>query len=173
MNLAIATRSVSMSATPKPATIGQRIRAAYLRRGYNRTSFSKAIDVHYTNIAAWERGDQQPSRANVSLAAEILNIPEAELYGYTEPTKSYAAFDEWLETGEGQHAPEDIRSIMASQRWAREPTVLNFHYLYHALTYGLPASRAVEASEATRAERETGKRAGGRPKRLGRHDDDQ
>jgi transcriptional regulator with XRE-family HTH domain len=167
MNLAIATRSLSMSAKPEPATIGQRIRAAYLRRGYNRTSFSKAIDVHYTNVAAWERGDQQPSRANVSLSAEILGVPEAELYGYTAPTREYPAFEEWLRTSEGEYAPEDLRTIMGAQRWLREPTVLNYHYLYHALTYGVSPEHAVEASEATRKEREAGVRAGGRPKRLG------
>jgi transcriptional regulator with XRE-family HTH domain len=159
-----------MSAKPQTTNIGQRIRAAYLRRGYNRTSFSKAIDVHYTNIAAWERGDQQPSRANVSMVAEILAVPEAELYGYQPPTQEYAAYREWLETNEGQHAPDDIREIMAAQRWAREPNVLNFHYLYHALTYGIPLGEAVEASETTRTERENGIKAGGRPKRPRRTD---
>lgn len=162
MHTTAATYSASMGASEP--TIGRRIRSVYLRKGYNRNTFAKALDVHYTTLDAWERGTQIPRRENVALAAELLGVPEAELYGYVEPMPEYAAYKEWAASPEGQFAKPEIKTYMAMQRWPKEPTALTYHYMFHALLAQVSPENAARAAETTEQARENGIAAGGKPR---------
>ena len=159
--------SLATMTPEKELNVGLRIRAAYLRRGYNRTTFAKALDIHYTTVDSWERGKQEPSRENVALAAEILRVPESELYGYTGPVPEYAAYRAWLETPEGQHASPEARATLEAQRWPKEPSLMTYHYMYQALLAQLTPEQAAKAAETTQEERAKGEKKGGKPRRRG------
>jgi transcriptional regulator with XRE-family HTH domain len=153
-----------MSLSNEQPTIGQRIRAAYLRRGYNRSTFARAIDVHYTNVSAWETGKQRPSATNARLISNILDVPEAELYGYTEAVPDYPAFHEWMASPESREATPEQVAALQRQRWPHKPTVLTYHYMFQALRAQLPPDKAAKAAETTQAARSEAVRVGGAPR---------
>jgi transcriptional regulator with XRE-family HTH domain len=154
----------SMGAQTKRTT-GQRIRDAYLRAGYNRSQFARALDVHYTTVIAWENSTQAPKDENIRLVADLLGVPEAEIRGYQDPLKAYPAYAEWLRGPEAAHATPEQRQALAMQQWPEgyEPSVLVYHYMYQALNALQSPEQAAEAARHTDEVRKEAEKAGGKP----------
>ncbi|WP_308646818.1 helix-turn-helix domain-containing protein [Nocardia cyriacigeorgica] len=65
------------------AKVGERIRAARVRRGMDRKELAAAVDVELRQIGRWETGEQAPSLARSVQLAHALQVPIAEIAGET------------------------------------------------------------------------------------------
>lgn len=85
-------REPASVATAVRSQVVDRIVAAYEAKGFNRHSFSKACDVSYTTLAAWENGKggqfPEPSAEALRSVAAALGVSEAYLRGDTSDEAS-------------------------------------------------------------------------------------
>lgn len=58
----------------------RRLWAAYLRAGFNRASFARAIDMAYHTVDAWDRGAATPDLHHFARAAHVVGYTMDELY---------------------------------------------------------------------------------------------
>ncbi len=127
-------------------TLGQRIRAAYLARGMNRSQFQRALGVAYTTILAWERDESVPTLENLAAASVVLGVSTSFLRGEGEDVNEphYIAWKSFLESAAGQGMTAEERRTMASLRFASgiEPSI----GLYQAMLLGLRMGTANESS---------------------------
>jgi len=119
------------------ATLGARIRAAYVGRGLNRSQLQRALGVAYTTILAWERDESVPTLENLHALSVVVGVPPSVLRGegeiVTEP--EYVAWVEFLSSPAGQSMTAAERETISSIRFAApiEPSP----ELYRALLLGL------------------------------------
>jgi transcriptional regulator with XRE-family HTH domain len=71
---------------PKNAAVGERIRAGYIKAGYNRNQFSRFLDVNYTTVINWEKGKKVPSGENLQAIATALGTTVEWLMNGDETT---------------------------------------------------------------------------------------
>ena len=60
-------------------TVGRRLWAAYLKAGYNRNQFAKALGKAYTTIDKWDTGVSTPTLGNLTAAAKLVDYSVEEL----------------------------------------------------------------------------------------------
>lgn len=63
------------------ATMGQRIREAYVRAGLNRSQFSKLIGIDYAQIIQWEKDAAKPKSASLEAVATATGVSVDDLLG--------------------------------------------------------------------------------------------
>jgi transcriptional regulator with XRE-family HTH domain len=64
-------------------TIGRRLWASYMAKGYTRFAFAKTLGVSYSTVDAWDEGRSTPSLDMLLKAIEVLDVPVAGiLYGH-------------------------------------------------------------------------------------------
>jgi len=126
------------------STVGQRIRAAYLHRGLNRSQLQRALGVAYTTILSWERDEAVPNTENLNGLSVLLGVTTSWILGepeggavVTEP--QYRAWGLFLQSAEGKGMSQEERETLGSMRFADkiEPTP----ELYRALLLGLRMGR--------------------------------
>jgi transcriptional regulator with XRE-family HTH domain len=61
-------------------SVQRRIWAAYLRGGYTRWSFARALGVSYSTVDAWDTGASMPSVDLLRSASELLGVPINQLF---------------------------------------------------------------------------------------------
>lgn len=101
-------------------TFGERLRAAYLARGFNRSQFTRALDVAYTTVLAWERDKSTPTQENLEAASVVLGVPSSVLRGEHD-AMTEADYIEWgrfLETDDGKGMADSERVALGSMRFA-------------------------------------------------------
>lgn len=149
-------------------TVQRRLWAAYLRAGFTRGSFARALDVRYATVDSWDTGASMPSDLVVfARAAELVGFSTDELiYGHRakgtlrlEPELSRDAIKELLTeldaTGEqrvafGEHAAGPAGSF---QRFTRTYCSTFVSAYAAAIEGGTKHAAAIEHAmvEATRA----------------------
>lgn len=99
------------------STLGQRIRAAYIGAGLNRSQFSRMMDVHYTTVISWEKDKTRPRADSLRMIAEITNTPVAALLD-GQPTRaaSTPALAAFLKTPQGRSVSDDELRMLQSMR---------------------------------------------------------
>lgn len=153
------------------ATLGQRIRAAYLRAGMNRSTFARALDVHYTSVFGWEKDENAPNTANLERIAEVTGRALEELLGrdsrvVREPGIAYPALAEFiaLRTAQGKPLAPGRLNEISGYRWkSGKPTVQSYAFLDAALDSVLPPEVARAQAEVTNAATQRALARGGRP----------
>jgi transcriptional regulator with XRE-family HTH domain len=60
-------------------TLQRRIWAAYLQRGYSRSTFARALGTRIATVVSWDRGDTTPHLAQFARAAELLGYSMDDL----------------------------------------------------------------------------------------------
>lgn len=100
-------------------TPGERIRAAYLAKGFNRSKFQRALGVAYTTILAWERDESLPQPENLRALSVVLGLPQSVLLGEDEPMteSTYREWGAFLETPEGKSMVRSERIALGSIRF--------------------------------------------------------
>ena len=140
------------AARPEPTlqtarTVGERIRAAYLAKGMNRSQLQRALGVAYTTLRAWERDESSPSFENLNALSALLEISVSELAGEERPRRPEPTTEAWLaflETRAGQGMSDDERETLASVHLVGiAPTVP----LYQSLLKGLRSGSGVRAKK--------------------------
>ena len=147
-----------MLAMPEPTldapTLGERIRAAYLRAGMNRSQFQRALGVAYTTILHWEANRTAPLMTHLKAIASVTGVsinelssddPITETVLETEP--AYPALTAFLEGPEGQTATPDELEQLRAVRFRNEPTPLSYHYLLASIRAGIPEAQQAEIAE--------------------------
>lgn len=119
-------------------TFGERLRATYIARGFNRSTFQQAMGgTAYTTILAWERDKSTPSPENLQKASDVLGVPSSVLRGEHEPMTEadYAEWGAFLETTEGGGMSDAERATLGSMRFdpADPPTLDRYRALLLAL----------------------------------------
>lgn len=72
-------RRSDMQVTQHALEVGERIREAYLKAGYNRNRFARLIDVNYTTIYNWEKGVRLPSATSLEAIAAATGTSATSL----------------------------------------------------------------------------------------------
>lgn len=144
---------VSMSATARKeksapvgtrvvgTTIGQRIRSGYISAGLNRSRFAKLVDVHYTTVIGWENGRMKPSRDNLRLIADVLEVTTGELEGNESSNlarhRRYASFRKFEKSQIAESLSEaQMRTLTSMVFYGMEPTMNT----YVAMALGLQSA---------------------------------
>ncbi len=124
-------------------TVGERIRAAYLAKGMNRSQFQRAIGAAYTTVLAWERDESAISSEYLRAASVVTGVPTSILLGEDElmTESQYAAWGRFLETAEGKSMNRAERVALGSMRFEAddEPSLER----YRALLVALRGTRAL------------------------------
>lgn len=136
------------------STVGQRIRSAYLRAGFNRSSFARAIDKSYGTVIAWENGKSFPRRTSLELIAEVTGFPYEAFISGPSPSQSAAAehaLNSFIaDTPAGKMAtPEEIAQMRRMHFGSKTPTAKTYEYLLIALREALDPDDAMRAAEYT------------------------
>lgn len=119
-------------------TLGERIRAAYLAKGMNRSQLQRALGVAYTTILKWERGVSVPTLENLDALSVVVGVPASVLRGEVDEVREteYAAWADFVKTApdmtrneratlqsirfEGQDpSPETYRALLLALRMTR------------------------------------------------------
>lgn len=118
-------------------TVGERIRAAYVAKGMNRSDLQRALGVAYTTILAWERDESTPSTENLRALSVVTGVPTSVLLGEDEPVTEaqYAAWGRFLETPEGKSMSRAERVALGSMRFEAddEPSIERYRAVLVAL----------------------------------------
>lgn len=119
-------------------TMGQRIVAARLAKGWNRSQLVRALGVAQTTVIAWEQ-DRVSSMdfENLEALSVVLGVPASWLRGedqsVTEP--QFEAWREFLQTSAGKSMNKAERQTLASVKF--QPPLDATADVYHALLIGL------------------------------------
>mgnify|MGYP007071640206 CR=1 FL=1 len=91
------------------ATLGQRIKSAYILAGFNRSTFRNALGVAYTTIIGWESGENHPTTENLLAIADVTGRTLGEITGETRVVRGHARpeVNAFLEAHEKDMLPED------------------------------------------------------------------
>lgn len=93
-------------------TLGRRIWAAYLQRGYTRGSFARAVGAAYVTVDRHDTGKVIPELDHVMRASELLGYSSDELYyGYHKPH---------LQRSESELSRDAIKALLHEERVAPE-----------------------------------------------------
>jgi transcriptional regulator with XRE-family HTH domain len=77
------------------STPQRRLWAAYLRRGYTRAQFARAIECTYNTLDAWDTEQRVPDLAKFARAAALVGYTVDELlHGHNGPRGAQAALDD-------------------------------------------------------------------------------
>ena len=90
------------------ATVGARVRSAYLLAGLNRNQLSKRAQLDYGAIQRWERGDAKPELDSLERVAAVTGRDVSELVGGTRDAASaplYAAVEAYLSADHASERP--------------------------------------------------------------------
>lgn len=60
-------------------SIGRRVWASYLAKGYTRFSFARALGVSYSTVDAWDTDKSQPSLEMIICITKLLEVPVQNL----------------------------------------------------------------------------------------------
>lgn len=122
-------------------TFGERIRAAYLAKGLNRSQVQRALGVAYTTIIAWEEDVSTPTVENLTALSVLVGVPSSVLRGEQEPMSEadYVEWSRFLETSEGQSMTRSERVALGTMRF--EPTDPPTVERYRALLVALRGTR--------------------------------
>lgn len=72
-------------------TVGRRLWAMYLSRGYNRNTWAKMMDVAYLTVDRWDMGTHLPHLDQLKRMSELLGYSLEEVaYGYDVPSAGKA-----------------------------------------------------------------------------------
>lgn len=102
--------------SPTAATLGARIRAAYLGRGLNRSEFQRALGVAYTTILHWERDEVKPQHDHLEAIAAVTGVPVEQLVGAPgrDPSATRKAVEAFLAGPDGPRvSPEQAQGLRA------------------------------------------------------------
>lgn len=61
------------------STVGERIKAAYLRAGLKRAAFARMVDVSYPTVENWEHGRTKPQADNLQRIADVTGFSASEI----------------------------------------------------------------------------------------------
>lgn len=94
---------------PKPKTLGDRIKATRVARGWSQVDLAAAIGVANTEVSDWERDRHEPLAGRAAKIAEEMGVTlDFLLYG-NSPKSLQSKLD---------NAPTDIRAIATnSEAW--------------------------------------------------------
>lgn len=129
---------------PKPVptmetarTFGERVRAAYVGAGLNRSQLQQKLGVAYTTILAWERDKSAPTLENLESLSVVTGVPSSVLRGERAPMTEadYVEWGRFLETSEGQGMTHGERVALGSIRFevTDPPSVERYRALLVAL----------------------------------------
>lgn len=118
-------------------TIGERIVAAYLAKGWNRSQFQRAVGNAYTTIIAWEEDRNVPRGENLRQLSVVLGVSPSWILGEDVPVTEaqYEAWAGFLETDLGRGMVRQERIALGSMRF--EPDDPPDAERYTALLYAL------------------------------------
>jgi transcriptional regulator with XRE-family HTH domain len=118
-------------------TVGQRIRAAYLAKGLNRSKLQRAIGAAYTTILAWERDEAVPGTEYLNALSVVLGVSPSWILGEESPVTEpqYKAWALFLASVEGGGMNASERRTLGSLRF--DDTIEPTPELYRALLLGL------------------------------------
>jgi transcriptional regulator with XRE-family HTH domain len=124
--------------TPRSArTPGERIRAAYHAKGWNRSQFQRAIGMAYTTILAWEEDEVTPKGETLRHLSVVLGVSPSYILGEDMPVteEQYAEWGSFLDTEMGRGMSRDERVILGSGRYTdgEPPSVERYTALLLAL----------------------------------------
>lgn len=99
------------------ATLQRRIWAAYLQRGYNRSTFARELGTRVATVVSWDRGDTTPHLAQFARVAELLGYSMDDLmYGRNKPAMRSAEpalnREQILELLDHAHASSEVRAAL-------------------------------------------------------------
>jgi transcriptional regulator with XRE-family HTH domain len=142
------------SAPLQGATIGQRIKAAYLRAGLKRAKFARLCDVSYQTVINWENGSSEPKLENLMRVAEVTGFPVEQFTTAPSPGGMPAALRRALEIYKraGDLTPSQIARIAALDFRGGPPTkpATYIAIMEHILDDGGAPVRKEETEEAAR-----------------------
>jgi transcriptional regulator with XRE-family HTH domain len=102
---------------------GERVRAAYLTRGMNRSELMRALGVAYTTILAWEEMVTPDLEAeNLHALSVVTGVSTSYLLGEDEPVTE-SEHEEWarfLSTELGRGMSQSERTILGSTRYTSD-----------------------------------------------------
>lgn len=110
--------------------LGERIKAAYLHAGLNRSQFVRALGVAYSTVLHWENGRTRPNADNLRRICEVTGLPmSALLEAEKAPSRpSRPALMRFLNTALGRSCSGDERRFLAGIDFGdAEPTVESYH----------------------------------------------
>jgi len=67
-------------------TIGERIKQARKAKGLKQKKLAEILEVNYTTISRWEKGEREPRIGDVQKLADALDISVSDLLGEPRPT---------------------------------------------------------------------------------------
>ncbi|MDH5492944.1 MAG: helix-turn-helix domain-containing protein [Myxococcales bacterium] len=166
----------SKEAPLQGSSLGDRIKAAYLRAGLRRSDFAKLVDVSYPTVMNWEKAKTSPNHDNLLRIAEVTGRSLEELVGEARlelETTSYPAFAEFLKSELGRSMSADERETLASVRFRHgRPTVALYQSWLLGMRSGLTDDQAREServmTEAEARAKAAGLRRPARPKGAGK-----
>lgn len=123
-------------------TIGDRIVALYIAKGFNRHSLSHKLGVAYTTVIAWEENKNAPRGENLQKLSVALGVPSSVILGEERPMTEaqYEVWAAFLETSTGQGMIPSERRALGSMRFDADDPVTIARYT--ALLYALRGTRA-------------------------------
>jgi len=74
-----APRGAYGKASPKPSTLGERIRAIRMAWKWSQERLGQALNTDQRAVSAWERGRWEPAAAALGAMAQIFGLDEATL----------------------------------------------------------------------------------------------
>lgn len=127
-------------------TVGERIRAAYLSAGMNRSQLQRALGVAYTTILAWERDESAIGSENLAALSVVTGVSPSVILGEDEPVTEaeYEAWGRFLATDAGRGMQRWERKTLGSMRFydETEATVERYTALLMALRMTAPPASA-------------------------------
>lgn len=121
-------------------TLGERMRAAYLAKGLNRSQFVRALGVSYPTAMRWESNQTAPSLDELHAISAITGVPVAVLLQDGGPMTGpqYESWAKFLKSPQGKAATAEERQILGSVHFpGRPPTVA----VYMAMLVALRTAR--------------------------------
>lgn len=161
---------IDVNAPLQGATMGQRIQAARLRAGLNKTQFGKLVDVSAPTIDAWEADKKEIRLSNLERVAEVTGFSVEELRGaearVVRDDETPAALLEFAEQRKAQGRPisDERLATLSGYRWkGGAPTAQTFAFFDAALDSMLPEDVARAQAEKTASATASALARGARP----------
>lgn len=128
-------------AAPVPGTVGDRIARALEELGKTREWLADAVaGGRAATVYEWIRNEPVPQVRHLASLSAALQVPLGELIDADvgELMPPFRAWDDFMETPEGETATEEERRALASVVWPRElePTVFGYQTMLMALRGG-------------------------------------
>lgn len=149
------------------ATVGDRIRNAYMRAGLNRSQLQRAMDVSYTTIIAWEKNTKDIRGSNLQRLSDVTGFSVDAILGRSqvEQPPAYPALEEFLRSKKGApYTDDELARLRAYRSSTGVPTTTTFYQYLAAIRSEDPFPE--ETARVNAEALESAKRRGLKP--LGR-----